>query len=54
MVGLHQLNQYFVRTGGHPGQVNRVVVARVRPPPTQVVNLDVQMSVSVLPTASSR
>src|SRR6516164_3107277 len=44
MVGVHQLNPDLVRTGGHPGQVNRVVVARVRPPPGQVVNVNVQMS----------
>jgi hypothetical protein len=43
MVGVHQLDQYLVRAGRHPGYVDRIDVTRVRPQPRQVVHTYVQM-----------
>ena len=33
MVGVHQLEPHLVRAGRQPRYVDRIVVARVRPPP---------------------
>jgi hypothetical protein len=44
MVGVDQLNPYLVLADRQPGDVDRVVVARVRPPPGLIVDGDVHMS----------
>src|SRR5512145_3474615 len=43
MVGVDQVDLHLVRAGWHAGDVDRVVVTGVRPPPRQVVDADVQM-----------
>jgi hypothetical protein len=43
IVGVDQLDQHLVLTGRHPSQVDRIVIARVSPPPRQVVNVYMQM-----------
>jgi len=43
VVRVDQLDPYLVRARRHPGEVDRVDVARIRPPPGQVVYVHVQM-----------
>src|SRR3954454_18152098 len=43
VVGVHQFDPYLVWARRHPGQVDRIDIARVRPPPGQVIHMDVQM-----------
>ena len=43
MVGVDQLDLHLVLAGRQPGDVDGVVVTRIRPPPGQVVDDDVQM-----------
>ena len=43
MVCIDQVDLNLVRTRRHPGQVDRIEIARVRPQPGQVVHLYVQM-----------
>ena len=44
MVGVYQFDPDLVRARRHPGQIDRVDVTRVRPPPRHVVHVDVQMA----------
>ena len=39
VVGIHQFDQNLVRPWRHPGEVDRIDVTRVRPPPGQVVDM---------------
>ena len=43
-IRVYQVDPYLVRARRHPGQVDRVDVARVRPPPRHIIHLYVQMS----------
>ena len=43
VIGVNQSERHLVRTGGKVGDVNRVGVACIRPPPRQVVDDDVQV-----------
>ena len=43
VVGVDQRDLHLVLAGRQPGDVDRVVVTRIRPPPGQVVDGDVQM-----------
>ena len=43
VVRVNQLDLHLVLAGGQPGYVDGVVVTRIRPPPGQVVDGDVQM-----------
>jgi hypothetical protein len=43
MIGVDQPDRYLVRTGREIGNIDCIVVARVRPPPRQVIDNDVQM-----------
>ncbi len=44
MVGAHQFDPYLVRARWHPGQVDRIDIARVRPQPRQVVHMYVGLA----------
>ena len=44
MVGIHQFDQYLVRAGRHPGQVDRIEITRGRLQPRQIVHMYVEMS----------
>src|SRR5262245_63047386 len=43
MVGIDQVDQNLVLAGWHPGDVDCIGVARVRPPPGHIVDVYVQM-----------
>ena len=43
VVGVDQGDRHLVLAGRQPGDVDRIVVTRISPPPGQVVDDDVQM-----------
>jgi hypothetical protein len=43
VIRINQVDPHRVLTGREPSDVDRVEVARVRPPPRQVVDLEMEM-----------